>query len=125
MKGFLRLVLAFMFLVGAGVFTATAFQEKPPPSIPVEDIATLKNPQITTILTGFRVGNNIRSARLVKETWTPTRIEREWVMPVIVGDRWQVTEDSKRWIEIIVIEKGKLKLSKKGLLTKEYEMVNY
>ena len=102
-------------------------QEKtaPPPSIPVEDIATLKNPQITTILTGFRVGDNIRAARLVKETWTPIRIEREWVMPVIVGDRWQFTNDSKRWIEVIVIEKGKLKLIEKRLEEKGYVTVNY
>ena len=93
------------------------------PSIPIEEVGT--NPQITTIHTGFKVGNNVGRARLLKEDWTPTRIEREWIMPLIQNNKWTVTEESPRWIEVIVVFEGKLKLSEKRLQKKEYETVAF
>lgn len=91
------------------------------PSIPVEDIATQKNPQITTVLTGFKVGKNVGRATSLKEDWTPMRIEREWVMPLIVNGRWAIIESSPIWIEIFVVKDGKLKLSEKRLQKPDYE----
>jgi len=98
-------------------------QEKPLPSIPVEEVGT--NSKITTVHTGFKVGNNVGRATLLKEDWTPTRIEREWIMPLIQNNKWTITEESPRWIEIIIVEDGKLKLIKKRLQTKEYKTVDF
>jgi len=96
-------------------------QEKPLPSIPIAEVGT--NPQITTVHTGFKVGNNVGRAKLLKEDWTPTRIEREWIMPLIQNKRWTITEESPRWIEVIVVFEGKLKLTEKRLQKKDYETV--
>jgi len=99
-------------------------QEKPLPSIPIEEVGT--NPQITTVHTGFKIGENVSRANLLKEDWTPTKIEREWILPnVIKGNRWTITEDSPRWVEVIVVEDGKLKLTEKHLTTKVVKTVEF
>jgi len=98
-------------------------QEKPLPSIPIEEVGT--NPLITTVHTGFKVGNQVGRAKLVREDWTPTRIEREWIMPLIQGNNWKITEESPRWIEVIVVFEGKLKLTEKRLQKKDYETVTF
>lgn len=99
-------------------------QEKPLPSIPIEEVGT--NPQITTVHTGFKIGENVSRANLLKEDWTPTKIEREWILPnVIRNNRWSITEDSPRWVEVIVVEDGKLKLKEKRLTTKIVKTVKF
>jgi len=122
MKKFLiDLSLTLFFVLCVVIFTQA--QEKPLSSIPVEEVGT--NPLITTVHTGFKVGNNVGRAKLVKEDWTPTRIEREWIMPIIQGKKWTITEESPRWIEVIIVFDGKLKLIKKRLQTKGYETVEF
>jgi len=108
------LLMALLVVVG---------QEKSLPSIPIKEVGT--NPQITTVHTGFKVGNNVGRAKLVKEDWTPTKIEREWIMPIIQGNKWTITEESPRWIEVIEVVDGKLKLTEKRLQTKGYETVEF
>ncbi len=130
MKHFQAVIVAFIFSVLFALAGFAFSQDKPLPSIPVEDIATQKNPQITTVLTGFKVKiagkDRVGRATLLKEDWTPTRIEREWVMPTdIKNNRWVIVEGSPRWIEIILIKDGKLKLSEKRLQTKEYKTTAY
>jgi hypothetical protein len=99
-------------------------QEKPLLSIPIEEVG--KNPQITTVHTGFKIGENVSRANLLKEDWTPTKIEREWILPnVIRNNRWTITEDSPRWVEVIVVEDGKLKLKEKRLTTKIVKTVEF
>lgn len=111
------LLITFLVVVG---------QEKPLPSIPVEDIGTKNNPQITTVHTGFKIGENVSRANLLKEDWTPTKIEREWILPnVIRNNRWIITEDSPRWVEVIVVLDGKLKLKEKRLTTKIIKTVEF
>lgn len=122
----LTVTLATLFCLIAFAFS----QDKPLPFIPVEDIATKKNPQITTVLTGFKVKiagkDRVGRAILLKEDWTPTRIEREWVMPTgIRNDRWVTLEESPRWIEVIVVKDGELRLSEKRLQKKEYKTTAY
>lgn len=99
-------------------------QEKPLPSIPIEEVGT--NSLITTVHTGFKIGENISRANLLKEDWTPTKIEREWILPnVIRKNRWTITEDSPRWVEVIVIVDNKLKLKEKRLSTKIVKTVEF
>jgi len=102
-------------------------QEKTVLSIPIEDIATKDHPQITTIHTEFRIGNNARAATMIREDWTPDKVEREWRMPVISSNnkKWIFTADSPRWIEIILVVDGKFKLRKKRLLVRNYETVEF
>jgi len=116
--------LAVGLLLGFLFAKAVSAQEKPLPSIPVEEVGT--NPQITTVHTGFKIGENVSRANLLKEDWTPTKIEREWILPnVIRNNRWTITEDSPRWVEIIVVEDGKLKLKEKRLTTKIVKTVEF
>lgn len=117
----MKLTITLLLVFCIVIFAQT--QEKPLPSIPIAEVGT--NPLITTVHTGFKVGNNVGRARLVKEDWTPTRIEREWIMPIIQGDKWKITEDSPRWIEVIVVFEGKLKLTEKRLQKKDYETVTF
>ena len=117
-----KLSITLLLLLCVMVFAYT--QEKSLPSIPVEEVGT--NSLITTVHTGFKIGENVSRANLLKEDWTPTKIEREWILPnVIRNNRWTITEDSPRWVEVIVIEDGKLKLKQKRLTTKIVKTVEF
>lgn len=125
-KIFLILFLtAFMTLVSlVDLYFVVFAQEKPLPSIPVEEVGT--NPLITTVHTGFKIGENVSRANLLKEDWTPTKIEREWILPIVIkNNRWTLTEDSPRWVEVIVVEDGKLKLKRKDLTAKIVKTVEF
>jgi len=117
----MKLTITLLLVFCVVIFAQT--QEKPLPSIPIAEVGT--NPLITTVHTGFKVGNKVGRARLVKEDWTPTRIEREWIMPIIQNKKWTITEESPRWIEVIVVFDGKLKLTEKRLQKKDYETVTF
>ena len=123
MKSFsIKLSVTLFVVFCIALFAQT--QEKPLPSIPVEEVGT--NPLITTVHTGFKIGENVSRANLLKEDWTPTKIEREWILPnVIRNNRWSITEDSPRWVEVIVVEDGKLKLIQKRLTEKIVKTVEF